>query len=87
MNAAKAAAKLKRWRGNRSLLAAAIALGCHPSYLMHLERGTRKPGRDFSLKLQDVVGIPPSAWSRGGTHRRTVGDTLTCVNRAKDACP
>lgn len=72
---------LRAWRGKRSLRQAAEILQRDPSHLSLLERGKRKPGRDFALRLQDIVGIPASAWSAAvDAQPRTVAATVTRVN-------
>lgn len=56
--------RLKEWRGSRSLREAALDLGCHETFIGLLEKRKRTPGRDMSLLIARVVGIPAEAWSQ-----------------------
>lgn len=43
---------------------AAAAFKIHPVYLWQLLTGKRRPGRDLSVTIQDLTGIPVKAWGR-----------------------
>lgn len=74
--------RLRAWRGERTLIQAAVALGCDPSTISLLENGKRKPGLALALKLEAVTAIPVAAWSESTADPRqpSVGPTVTAVN-------
>jgi transcriptional regulator with XRE-family HTH domain len=56
--------QLRAWRGERTMREAAAVIGCDPSHISLLENGRRKkPGLDLAQRLQEIAGIPLSAWS------------------------
>lgn len=43
---------------------AAAAFKIHPVYLWQLLTGKRRPGRDLSVVIEELAGVPVKAWGR-----------------------
>mgnify|MGYP001563594496 CR=1 FL=1 len=66
----------KRMRGGPALLraarleraqsraTAAYLLDVHPSMVLQLEGGAKRPGLQLALRIADIYGVPPAAWVR-----------------------
>lgn len=59
------ASQLAEWIRKRNEKKAEIArmFGISAGYLSMFLSGERAPGRDVAVKIQDLAGIPVSAWS------------------------
>ncbi len=56
---------LADWMTRRTLNRTELAelFGCDLSYITKLLNGTRQPGRDLSVKIEALTGIPVKAWA------------------------
>ena len=66
-----APARLRAWRGDRSLVQASRDLDCDPSALHLWETAQRHPREHHREVIQRVVGIPMSAWGGVGADAST----------------
>lgn len=63
-------------RGYERRADAAEVLGISEGYISLLLSGDRAPGRDKAVEIQDLTGIPVSAWSlRRDNKRKTPSGT------------
>lgn len=63
---------LRRWRKAQGYSQAKLAdlVGCHFSYIGHIERGVRSPDRRTANALQELTGIATAAWDAAEDQER-----------------
>lgn len=66
-----AADHLRTWRRGRSFREAAEELEIDPSHMRYLEERERAPGREISVRIERVTGIPVSSWGEVEIKPRT----------------
>lgn len=57
------AARVRKWRGKRSLIEAAHDLGISAPFLCRVERGIKLPGLLLAERLENIGALPASAWT------------------------
>ena len=57
----------RRFDGNQRN--AAKSLGISEAYVSYFKQNQRAPGRDLAIKLQELTGIPVTAWQSTAVHK------------------
>jgi transcriptional regulator with XRE-family HTH domain len=75
-----AAALIALWRENQGMSqkAASTVLAIEQSMLSKIERGSRKPGREMAVRIQQLTGgfVPVAAWDEPEHEPRSVGASM-----------